>query len=62
MDEIIDDGIILETDPLVVASRVSRPPVQDITAVKGIDLSEQGLLNAWEFGKMKLSERLRQGL
>ena len=62
MDEIVDDGIILETDPLVVASRVSRPPVQDITAVKGIDLSEQGLLNAWEFGKMKLSERLRQGL
>lgn len=62
MDEIVDDGIILEIDPLVVASRVSRPPVQDITAVKGIDLSEQGLMNAWEFGKMKLSERLRQGL
>ena len=62
IDEIVDDGIILETDPIIVASRVSRPPVQDITAVKGIDLSEQGLLNAWEFGKMKLSERLRQGL
>ncbi|KAI9835313.1 MAG: hypothetical protein M1819_002457 [Sarea resinae] len=62
IDEIIDDGIILETDPVIVASRVSRPPVQDITAVKGIDLSEQGLMNAWEFGKMKLSERLRQGL
>ena len=62
IDEIVDDGIILETDPVIVASRVSRPPVQDITAVKGIDLSEQGLLNAWEFGKMKLSERLRQGL
>ncbi|KAI9824912.1 MAG: Golgi-to-ER vesicle coat component [Thelocarpon impressellum] len=62
IDEIVDDGIILETDPIIVASRVSRPPVQDITAVKGIDLSEQGLMNAWEFGKMKLSERLRQGL
>lgn len=62
MDEIVDDGIILETDPVVVASRVSRPPTQDITSVKGIDLSEQGLLNAWEFGKAKLSERLRQGL
>jgi hypothetical protein len=33
-----------------------------MTAVRGIDLSEQGLLNAWEFGKMKLGERLRQGL
>lgn len=62
IDEIIDDGIILETDPVIVASRVSRPPVQDITSVKGIDLSEQGILNAWEFGKAKLSERLRQGL
>ncbi|KAI9800130.1 MAG: Golgi-to-ER vesicle coat component [Piccolia ochrophora] len=62
IDEIVDDGIILETDPVIVASRVSRPPVQDMTAVKGLDLSEQGLLNAWEFGKMKLSERLRQGL
>ncbi|KAI9701799.1 MAG: Golgi-to-ER vesicle coat component [Candelina mexicana] len=62
IDEIVDDGIILETDPVVIASRVSRPPTQDITSVKGIDLSEQGLLNAWEFGKMKLGERLRQGL
>ena len=62
IDEICDDGIILEIDPVIVSSRVSRPPVQDITNVRGIDLSEQGLLNAWEFGKMKLSERLRQGL
>jgi hypothetical protein len=62
IDEIVDDGIILETDPVIVASRVSRPPVQDMPSVKGIDLSEQGLLNAWEFGKRQLSERLRQGL
>ena len=61
VDEIIDDGIILETDPLVVASRVSKPPAQDVS-MKGIDLSEQGLLNAWEFAKMKGLERLRQGL
>lgn len=62
IDEICDDGIILETDPVVISSRVSRPPVQDMTSVRNIDLSEQGLLNAWEFGKMKLGERLRQGL
>lgn len=60
IDEIIDDGIILETDPVIVSSRVSRPPAQDIASVKNIDLSEQGLLNAWEFGKMKLAERMRQ--
>ena len=61
MDETVDDGIILETDPVIIASRVSRPPAQDI-AVKGIDLSEQGLLNAYELFKQKGLERLRQGL
>lgn len=62
IDEIIDDGIVLETDPVIVASRVSKPPIQDISSVQGIDLSEEGLLKAWQFGKMKLGERLRQGL
>lgn len=62
VDEICDSGIVLETDPVVIASRVSRPPTQDVASVKGIDLSEQGLLNAWEFAKMKAQERLRQGL
>ncbi|OCL12634.1 coatomer zeta subunit [Glonium stellatum] len=62
IDELVDDGIILETDPVIVASRVSRPPAQDMTTMKSIDLSEQGLLNAWEFGKRHLAERLRQGL
>lgn len=60
IDEIVDDGIILETDAMVVASRVSKPPAQDIVNVKEIDLSEQGLMNAWDFGKRKLAERLRQ--
>ncbi|KAJ5132042.1 hypothetical protein N7448_006200 [Penicillium atrosanguineum] len=40
IDEIIDDGIILETDPVMIASR--------------------GLMNAWEFGKRRLAEGLRQ--
>ena len=62
VDEIIDDGIILETDPVVVASRVSRPPAQDVPNMQGIDLSEEGLLKIYQFGKQKLGERLRQGL
>ncbi|KAL7267669.1 Golgi-to-ER vesicle coat component [Rhizina undulata] len=62
IDEIVDDGIILETDPSAISSRVSRPPTHEVAGVKGIDLSEQGLLNAWEFGKKQLAERLRQGL
>ncbi|KAG8629392.1 hypothetical protein KVT40_003257 [Elsinoe batatas] len=62
IDEIVDDGIVLETDPVVIASRVSRPPVQDMASVKGFDLSEEGLQKVWEFGKLKLGERIRQGL
>ncbi|KAJ5986436.1 hypothetical protein N7451_010801 [Penicillium sp. IBT 35674x] len=60
IDEIIDDGIILETDPVMVASRVSRAPAADAPNMKSIDLSEQGLMNAWEFGKRRLAEGLRQ--
>lgn len=62
VDEIVDDGIILETDPVVVASRVSRPPAQDVPNMQGVDLSEEGLLKIYQFGKQKLGERLRQGL
>ena len=62
VDELVDDGIILETDPVTVASRVSRPPAQDVVSMKNIDLSEQGFLNAWEFGKRKLADRIREGL
>jgi len=62
IDELCDDGVILETDPVTIVTRVSKPPAQDLANVKGIDLSEQGLLNAWEFAKMKGLERLRQGL
>ncbi|KAH7356340.1 Longin-like domain-containing protein [Pyrenochaeta sp. MPI-SDFR-AT-0127] len=62
VDELVDDGIILETDPVIVASRVSKPPAQDMTSMKNLDLSEQGFLNAWEFGKRQLAERIRQGL
>ncbi|KAK3174991.1 hypothetical protein OEA41_002237 [Lepraria neglecta] len=59
IDEIVDDGIILEVDPVIVASRVSRAPAQDVANIKGVDLSEQGVYNLLEFGKNKLAERMR---
>lgn len=62
IEEIVDDGVILETDAVAIAARVSKPPQHDVPNIKNIDLSEQGLLNAWEFGKKQLAERLRQGL
>ena len=62
INEIVDDGIILETDPMVVSSRVSRAPAQDAPNMKNIDLSEQGLLNAWEFDKQKLAEAAKNNM
>lgn len=61
MDEIVDDGIILETDPTIVVQRVSKAPSQDIQ-VGRIDLSEQGVNNLAQLGKSKLADWLRQGL
>ena len=60
IDEIVDDGIILEVDPVIVASRVTRPPLNDGTGVKGIEFSEAGIMNAWEIIKSKGVERIRQ--
>ena len=62
IEEIVDDGVVLETEAAAVVQRVSRPPQHDMASVQGIELSEKGLLNAWEFGKKQLAERLRQGL
>ncbi|ATY58424.1 coatomer zeta subunit [Cordyceps militaris] len=61
IDEIVDDGIILETDPTIVVQRVSRAPTQDL-AVGRIDLSEQGVNNLAQLGKSKIADWLRQGL
>jgi len=62
VDEIVDDGIILETDPVAIASRITKPPTQEMPNLKNMDLSEQTLLSVWEMGKSKLAERMRQGL
>ncbi|KAH6898565.1 Longin-like domain-containing protein [Thelonectria olida] len=61
VDEIVDDGIILETDPTIIVQRVSRAPTQDVP-VGRIDLSEQGVNNLAQLGKSKLADWLRQGL
>lgn len=62
IDEIVDDGIILETDPTIIVQRVSRAPSQDAVQLKGIDLSEQGMNDLAKFGRAKLGDWLRQGL
>lgn len=59
IDETIDDGIILETDPATIASRVTKPPTNE--PQMSLDL-DKGLLGAWGFAKSKLQERLQQGM
>ncbi|KAF4123985.1 coatomer subunit zeta [Geosmithia morbida] len=61
IDEIVDDGIILETDPTIIVQRVSKAPSQDLPTGR-IDLSEQGVNNLAQLGKSKLADWLRQGL
>lgn len=61
IDEIVDDGIVLETDPTIIVQRVSRAPTQDAPMGR-IDLSEQGVNNLAQLGKSKLADWLRQGL
>lgn len=59
IDETIDNGIILETDPATIASRVTKLPSNEQQMHLDLD---KGLLSAWGFAKSKLQERLQQGL
>lgn len=61
IDEIVDNGIILETDPTITVQRVSRATTQDVPLGR-IDMSEQGVNNLAQLGKSKLADWLRQGL
>ncbi|KKA28660.1 hypothetical protein TD95_004552 [Thielaviopsis punctulata] len=61
IDEIVDDGIVLETDPTIIVHRVSKAPAQDVN-IGRIDLSEQGVNNLAQLGRAKLTDWLRQGL
>ncbi|CCK70002.1 coatomer subunit zeta KNAG_0D02530 [Huiozyma naganishii CBS 8797] len=58
VDEAVDNGIVLETDPATIAARVTRPPTTDPQVSLDLD---KGLLGAWGFAKSKLQERLQQG-
>ena len=59
IDEVVDNGIILETDAATIASRITKRPANENAIA--IDL-DKGLLSAWGFAKSKLQEKLQQGL
>ncbi|RKU45261.1 Golgi-to-ER vesicle coat component [Coniochaeta pulveracea] len=62
IDEIVDDGIILETDPTIIMQRVSKAPAQDVDLRRIDPFSEQGVSSLANLGKAKLTDWLRQGL
>ena len=63
VDELVDDGIILETDPTIVVQRCSKAPSQDVVNISSIDpFSEQGVHNLTQLGKAKIADWLRTGL
>lgn len=62
IDEIVDSGIVMETDPTIIVHRCSRAPTQDVN-IRNIDpFSEQGVNNLAQLGRTKLADWLRQGL
>jgi hypothetical protein len=63
IDEIVDEGVVLETDPTIVVQRCSKALSQDTVSISRIDpFSEQGVRNLADLGKTKLTDWLRQGL
>ncbi|KAH3680506.1 hypothetical protein WICMUC_000294 [Wickerhamomyces mucosus] len=62
IDELIDNGIILETESSALNQRTSNTPTNETPSLKNIDLSEKGLFNAFNFARGKIAERLQQGL
>ncbi|KAJ9142208.1 Clathrin adaptor complex small chain [Pleurostoma richardsiae] len=62
IEEIVDDGIIIETDPTIITHRVSKAPAQDVDLRRIDPFSEQGVNNLAQLGKAKLTDWLRQGL
>ena len=41
IDEIVDDGIILETDPTIIVQRVSRAPPRTSTSAASTSASKE---------------------
>ncbi|KAH9823497.1 hypothetical protein DFH28DRAFT_1078419 [Melampsora americana] len=62
LDEMVDDGIFLETDALAIASRVSRPKA-DVGGVNLADMTinEQTIMQAFSTLRDKAAQKILQG-
>ncbi|BGP32447.1 Golgi-to-ER vesicle coat component [Rhodotorula toruloides] len=61
LDETIDNGIVLETDPVAIASRVSRPKPDAGVNLADIQLNEQSIMQAFTTVRDKIGQRILQG-
>ncbi|GAA5944172.1 hypothetical protein JCM3775_001087 [Rhodotorula graminis] len=61
LDETIDNGIVLETDPVAIASRVSRPKPDAAVNLADIQLNEQSIMQAFTTVRDKIGQRILQG-
>lgn len=59
VDEVVDDGIVLETDAVTISTRVSRAPTGGENGMP-LDFSEKGLMNAYQIAKQKLRDQILQ--
>lgn len=67
VDETIDDGAVLEIDPAIIVSRVTKTTEKNASLSievnsNKIELNERSLFNAFSFASKKIGERLQQGL
>jgi len=61
LDECVDDGIILETDPQAIASRVSRPKPDAGLNLSDITIDEQFITNTFRSVKEKIGQKILMG-
>ncbi|GAA5822462.1 hypothetical protein JCM3770_000657 [Rhodotorula araucariae] len=61
LDETIDNGIVLETDAIAIASRVSRPKPDASVNLADIQLNEQSIMQAFTTVRDKIGQRILQG-
>ncbi|KAK4673083.1 Golgi-to-ER vesicle coat component [Podospora pseudopauciseta] len=59
IDEIVDEGVVLETDPTIIVQRCSKAPNQDTNLGRIDPFTEQGMNNLAQIGKSKILEWMR---
>lgn len=60
VDEVVDNGVILETESYNVAQRTTKEASEELSV--NLDLSEKGIRSMFDFAKGRLTQAVRQQL